>query len=46
MTNSTNPNRGHWNPAPIIDRGTTTPASDSRSTTDQGGKSGSKVGRS
>lgn len=37
MTNSTNPNRGHWNPAPVIDR--KTPANDSR--TDQDSKSGS-----
>ncbi|GAA2159157.1 MULTISPECIES: hypothetical protein [Glycomyces] len=43
MTNSQNPNRGHWNPAPVIDR--KTPAPDNR--TDQGSKSGSpKGGRS
>jgi hypothetical protein len=44
MTNSTNPNRGHWHPAPIIDR-RPTPATDNRST-DQGSKPGSKGGRS
>jgi hypothetical protein len=45
MTNSSNPNRGHWNPAPVIDR-RMPPATDSR-TTDQGSKSGApKGGRS
>jgi len=45
MANSQNPNRGHWNPAPVIDRGAK-PAPDNRST-DQGSKSGSpKGGRS
>lgn len=42
MTNSQNPNRGHWNPAPVIDR--KTPAPDNRST-DQGREPGSKGGR-
>jgi hypothetical protein len=43
MTNSQNPNRGHWNPAPVINRKAPTP--DNR--TDQGSKSGSpKGGRS
>jgi len=44
MTNSTNPNRGHWNPAPVIDRAPK-PASDNRST-DQGKSGSSKGGRS